>query len=272
MGLTVISDISMTTEKFYLSWNDFQQTVSNSFRTLRKETDFFDVTLVSDDEVHIEGHKLVLSASSDFFKSMLKKCTNPHPMIYLTGISFRNLQFIMDYIYQGQVEIHQEHLDNFLEVAQKLKIAGLNSTDNNTEHTEERDSKMRTNKSHVKEIPFKQEENYPSSSNHQDQSYENLGEETILATTNQISQIGLPLVDGSWANGSELDLKIQEMTSEVNGVFTCTVCGKTTKQKINLKKHIETHIEGLSFPCQQCGKTFRSRNACQIHVSRNHKL
>ena len=250
----------MNSEKFSLKWNDFQQTVSNSFRSLRKEADFFDVILVSDDQVYIEGHKLVLSASSDFFRSILKKCTNPNPMIYLTGISSRDLQFIIDYIYQGQVEIYQEHLDNFLEVAQKLKIAGLNSNEDKTE-----------NKPHVREISPQREENY--SYNQQLESNDSFKEEAFM-TTNQISQIdkiGLPQSEMSWTFGSELDLKIQEMTSEVNGILTCTVCGKTAKQKINLKKHIETHIKGLSFPCQQCGKTFRSRNSLQFHVSSKHR-
>ena len=115
----------MNSEKFSLKWNDFQQTVSNSFGILKKEQDFFDVTLVSDDEVHLLSHKLVLSACSEFFKSILKKTSNPHPLIYLSGINSRNLQFIIDYIYHGEVEIYQEQLDNFLDVAQKLRIEGL---------------------------------------------------------------------------------------------------------------------------------------------------
>ena len=117
----------MNSEKFSLKWNDFQQTVSSSFKVLRSEQDFFDVTLVSDDEVHMSSHKLVLSACSDFFKSILKKTSNPHPLIYLSGISSKNLSFVIDYIYQGEVEIHQEQLNDFMNVAQKLKIAGLNS-------------------------------------------------------------------------------------------------------------------------------------------------
>ena len=36
-------------EKFCLKWNDFQANVSKSFKFLRKENDFYDVTLVSDD-------------------------------------------------------------------------------------------------------------------------------------------------------------------------------------------------------------------------------
>ena len=60
-------------EKFNLKWNEFQLNVTKSFNCLRKEKDFFDVTLVSDDEEHIAAHKVVLSASSEFFKNILKK-------------------------------------------------------------------------------------------------------------------------------------------------------------------------------------------------------
>ena len=63
----------MSEEKFCLEWNDFQSTVSGSFGTLRREKDFFDVTLVSDDGFHVSSHKVVLSASSEFFKNILSK-------------------------------------------------------------------------------------------------------------------------------------------------------------------------------------------------------
>ena len=115
----------MSQEKFCLKWNDFQSTVSGSFGTLRKEEDFFDVTLVSDDESKLPAHKLVLSACSSFFKTILKKNKHSHPLIYLSGVNSANLSFILDYVYQGEVQIYQEDLDNFLDAAQKLKIEGL---------------------------------------------------------------------------------------------------------------------------------------------------
>ncbi len=71
-------------EKFSLQWNDFQAVVSQSFSALRQEKDFFDVTLVSDDEVQISAHKLVLSACSAFFKSILKRNSHSHPLLYLS--------------------------------------------------------------------------------------------------------------------------------------------------------------------------------------------
>ena len=112
-------------EKFNLKWNDFQVNVSNSFSTLRKENDFYDVNLVSDDNQVVSAHKIVLSASSEFFKSILRKVDHSKPMIYLNGVESKELNHILDYIYEGEVQLFQGDLDNFLGVAQKLKINGL---------------------------------------------------------------------------------------------------------------------------------------------------
>ena len=112
-------------ERFCLKGNDFQANVSNSFSTLRKENDFYDVSLVSDDDKVVSAHKVVLSASSEFFKSILRKADHSKPMIYLSGVRSTDLNCILDYIYEGEVQLYQEDLDNFLDVAQKLKINGL---------------------------------------------------------------------------------------------------------------------------------------------------
>ena len=117
-------------EKFSLKWNDFQTNVSSTFSSLRQEEHLFDVTLVSDDEQHISAHKLVLTASSEFFKNILKKAKHSNPMIFLSGFKSRDLFLVMDYIYQGEVQILQTDLDQFLHVAQQLKIEGLIGGDN----------------------------------------------------------------------------------------------------------------------------------------------
>merc|ERR1711884_778015 len=109
-------------EKFCLKWNDFQSTVSQSFSILRKEEDFFDVTLVTDDEIQMSAHKLVLSACSSFFKNILKKNPHPNPLIYLHGVDSTNLGYILDYIYHGEVQLFQKHLDHFMDKAQTLGI------------------------------------------------------------------------------------------------------------------------------------------------------
>ena len=59
-----------------------------------------------------------------------------------------------------------------------------------------------------------------------------------------------------------------------DGKHKCALCGKVQQNGnlTHLKNHIETHLEGLSFPCQLCGKTFRSRNALNIHNTRYHRF
>ena len=112
-------------EKFNLKWNDFESNVSRSFGLFRNESYLHDVTLVSDDLKQVQAHKLVLSACSEYFKSILQHTKQTQPLLCLDGISSTDLQNVLDYVYEGEVKIHQEDLDRFLNVAQRLKLEGL---------------------------------------------------------------------------------------------------------------------------------------------------
>ena len=114
-------------EKFCLKWNDFQQNITTTYLNLRKHDDLFDVTLVSDDGKQFASHKLVLASSSDFLQSIIHNSKSKHLdfFIYLAGVGSVELQYVLDYIYAGEVQLYQEELDTFLDIAQKLKIKGL---------------------------------------------------------------------------------------------------------------------------------------------------
>ena len=111
--------------KYRLKWNDFESNVSKSFDLFRNEDYLHDVTLVGDDQTQVSAHKLVLSASSDYFKNILKNNSHPHPLLCFDGILAEDLTNMMDYIYNGEVEINQEGLDRFLAIAVRLKLKGL---------------------------------------------------------------------------------------------------------------------------------------------------
>ena len=91
-----------SSEKFCLKWNDFEGNVSNAFRELREEKDFFDVTLACDDE-QIQAHKVIVSACSPFFRNVLRRNPHQHPLLYLKGIQKRELQAILNFMYHGEV-------------------------------------------------------------------------------------------------------------------------------------------------------------------------
>ena len=128
--------------KFSLKWNDFQEKTTKTFSKLRIEDDFFDVTLVSADQKQIMAHKVVLSSCSEYFRNLLKTNKHSHPMLCMTGITSIDLGNILSYIYEGEVQIFQENIEKFLNIAQKLKIEGLLSSD--TENDDKFEQKQST--------------------------------------------------------------------------------------------------------------------------------
>ena len=100
-------------EKFCLKWTDFETNVSKSFGILRNEEYLHDVTLVCDDNSQVSAHKLVLSACSEYFKTIFRKNIQASPLVCLGGISEPELNSILDYMYNGEAKIFQENLENF---------------------------------------------------------------------------------------------------------------------------------------------------------------
>ena len=240
-------------EKFCLKWNDFQSSVSHSFSKLRAESHFNDVTLVSEDRIQIAAHKVVLSASSIFFKQIL--IDNPHanPLLYLGGIPSTYLTLILDYIYQGEVQIYQEHLDGFLDVAQRLKIEGLLSDDNPSNH------RVKAQDFHLKSEtePIHVEEQMPSMKN-----------KIVTGNFNKNVKVNFAL-DTVTHDKDHFAQKIKELYRKSDdGQYQCHTCGKIMKDGGAMRRHVETHIEGLSYNCQICGNTFRSKNVLAIHKNR----
>ena len=115
----------MTSEKLCLKWNDFQENILSSFKELRSDQEFTDVTLACEDGQQIGAHKVVLSTSSPLFRNLLKSNRHQHPLIFMRGIKFNVLVAIIDFLYCGEANVDQEHLDAFLALAEELKLKGL---------------------------------------------------------------------------------------------------------------------------------------------------
>ena len=251
-------------EKFCLKWNDFETNVSKSFGLLRNEEYLHDVTLVCDDNNQVAAHKLVLSACSEFFRAIFKINKHQNPLICLEGISSKELQDVLDYIYNGESKIFQEGLDRFLSIAQRFKIMGLLQNEENIDDSD--DPEYQTNQ----EEPFRVD---ASKTEVMNESIE------INEKSNYIPDNFIKRVDTNRTislNGDDVN-DINQQADELietlpGGIFRCRHCGKEKKvQRRDMRNHVETHLEGLSFDCQICGKTFRSRNSLKSHKSIYHK-
>ena len=115
-------------EKFCLRWNDFETSISSAFQELRDDKDFFDVTLACEDN-QLQAHKVILSACSPFFRSILRKNPHQHPLLYLKGVRYDDILAVLNFMYHGEVNVAQEALNSFLSVAEDLQVKGLTQTD-----------------------------------------------------------------------------------------------------------------------------------------------
>ena len=125
-----------------LQWKDFASILSRSFTEMREEADFFDVRIACYDEKNsiktIPAHKVVLSACSPFFKDLLRALNEDQqqagiqnkPLIFLKGISYHQIQAMLDFMYTGQTKVRETELDTFLAAAEELQVKGLINSNN----------------------------------------------------------------------------------------------------------------------------------------------
>ena len=257
-------------EKLCLQWNDFKDNVKAAFGSLRNDKQFSDVILAFEDGHQIEAHKVILASSSPFFGEILQKSNHPHPLIYLKGFHSKDFVSILDFLYFGEANIHQENLDSFLSIAEEIKLKGLTgqTTSGLIEELEKSTSqpihKELSNTSTVCQQNLKPKENDINTKS------------TALAVPNN-STTDLQVLDQEVKSMMEKGQKVIPNGKNPNGMpkqqrsYICKVCGKEGLS-CEIKSHIEAnHLEGLSIPCDPCNMTFSSRRSLTRHKHKFHK-
>uniref|UniRef100_A0A182VLZ2 Broad n=1 Tax=Anopheles merus TaxID=30066 RepID=A0A182VLZ2_ANOME len=112
------------TQHFCLRWNNYQSSITSAFENLRDDEDFVDVTLACDGR-SLKAHRVVLSACSTYFRELLKSTPCKHPVIVLQDVAFTDLHALVEFIYHGEVNVHQRSLSSFLKTAEILRVSGL---------------------------------------------------------------------------------------------------------------------------------------------------
>ena len=75
--------------------------------------------------LQVRAHKVVLSSSSSFFRQFLRDHSQPNPWLFLRGVEAKLLDWLMDFIYLGEVMVTQESFPSFLALARDLGVRGL---------------------------------------------------------------------------------------------------------------------------------------------------
>merc|ERR1712037_318952 len=121
---------------FSLRWNNYQSHLVTAFESLLEEKDFVDVTLGVEGR-KLPAHKMLLSACSPYFRDLLKGNPCQHPIIVLIDIKYDDLFSLLQFMYNGEVNVAQDQLNSFLKSAESLKIRGLTDNESGSSSTEE---------------------------------------------------------------------------------------------------------------------------------------
>ena len=262
--------MTQSSEKFCLKWNDFRNNIESTYKEFRENPEFSDVTLLCGDNQQIEVHRIILTACSPFFSSVLEMSKHSHPIIYMKGFKAAVLVAVVDFIYHGEVNIYQDDLDGFLALAEELQLKGLAGSKSEPENPV--NSPITSNQRHLY-IP--KQEIVQLEATTKNKSHDEPLEDFA---SNYLNSSVVPFTGKIYLSSNilmnDLKSKIESMMDEFTGReyrFKCNVCGKTTTNKQIMNRHVERHIEGLAYPCNLCGKACSSSHNLQMHISRDHK-
>ena len=108
-----------------LNWHTFTNHLQLLFKDLYQEGEYYDVTLVSDDQTQFKAHKIVLSASSPVLKKIIDSNPGQHLLIYLRGIHSFEMESILQFLYLGEGKFYYERIGELMKVAKDLQVKDI---------------------------------------------------------------------------------------------------------------------------------------------------
>jgi len=115
-----------SSEVFDLAWRDFPSHLEAFSAGLLQDGSLMDISLACEGGEVVQAHRLILSACSPWFQQVISSLPpSPHPVVAVWEAQPRVLRAILQYMYQGTVQVLQDDLPMFLKLAERLQVKGL---------------------------------------------------------------------------------------------------------------------------------------------------
>ncbi|XP_043189664.1 protein bric-a-brac 2-like isoform X2 [Amphibalanus amphitrite] len=124
MAVTAAAAAGAGPQHYCLRWNNYQSNLTSVFDQLLQSESFVDVTLAVAGRA-LKAHKVILSASSPYFQTLLHDNPCGHPIVVIEDVSHADMQAIVQFMYKGEINVAEQQLPSLLKVAEALKIRGL---------------------------------------------------------------------------------------------------------------------------------------------------
>lgn len=114
------------TKKSTFIWHNFQSNIGAKFRNFLNQNKYCDVSLIAGNKV-IRVHKIMLASCSHYFEQIFDSFndTGSPQMIVLDQISYDDLVCVIDFCYNGKVEVLSENSEKFMKAAKMLQLKGI---------------------------------------------------------------------------------------------------------------------------------------------------
>ena len=120
----------MSQKQHIFKWPTYSSHIGSLLQNLLKSNELKDVTLVCDDKRVLKAHKVVLSACSSVFKSIIDENPQTESVVYLGGIKHKEMESILEFMYTGVATLAKERLNEFLDVAKTFNITEITNNTN----------------------------------------------------------------------------------------------------------------------------------------------
>ena len=242
----------MDQEKYNLNWHTYSDHLRKMLHEMMKSNDLTDVTLVCDDKIQFKAHKIVLSACSSVFKSIIKDLPNNNSTIYLRGIQHQEIESILEFMYLGVATFYQDRINEFLNVAKNLEVKEI-SKDVEFEDVSKNDQEQ---DSSLNEISLSK-----------DVKFEDVNDQEQDSSLNEISL-------SEQVDDVSKEVNVQDtnklLHKNVNGKYCCEICDYQTQDRPNFNKHINRH-KGVKYACNQCDYQATQQKNLKSHCQSKHE-
>jgi len=289
-------------DKYCLRWNDFESNITHSFQEIRDDKDLLDITL-SCGSRQIQAHKLMLSACSPFFRTVLKQNPHQHPLLYLKDVRFVDLQSVLTFMYNGEVNVAQEDLNSFLSTAEELQVKGLTQSSNqkalSTNNLPQKESgpcrQFGKSQSSVDTLQLEhtvikseQQPVYNSESSEGNSQIVRLEEENYIDDgldygSYQMDDQNIENAYDGYENYPEASAETYKGRNDwlsvhlvqVGGKYMCGLCKQFTHHG---RQNVLDHVEAKHFPspeghtCNICNSVFKTTRALYRHNLQHHRV
>ena len=119
-----------TSNKLRLQWRDHGNELSKLSREIFGNDNLTDVTLTCRGGSPYHAHKMVLAAASTYFRKFFSdvECKLPqHQVIFMKDVAPAELEYLLQFIYLGEVDIPSTDLERLIIISRELGIVGLNA-------------------------------------------------------------------------------------------------------------------------------------------------